>query len=1541
MPARQSTLSGASSPFSVANLGFTAFSSSGGTDPFNQSLTDAANNTYDVSVRYGNGQATIEEYQAAIAAELALYQQQAQSGDSTVSGPAQKKVIELTNLSRDAQNQADEVVANAAGPDALLAQYQKELGTMDPNSTAAIGLQKKITDLTKSISDNQQQENQQLASFNLATVTAAYNQGAATDDQYLAAYKSYAGTLKPDTAEYVNAQDNVVDLTYKIARNKISSAVDAGTQNVSDLLAFDKSHLAGMEQGSKGYADALTNYQSSESAQYQQDENKIVASYNASQLTATAALAFYQKQLTIYGDNPTLLTSIQSRVNDFSTRIQSDKDAAATTAFNDGKMSPAAYKAYSQARMATVAPGTPDYAKWSAEASRATDSSTESGLVGRYTLSTQYDDLQKFIADNSKAPGGTKTTTTQVYAGNGQWRTVTATSATPPTPDEQAAWAKTQIAVADAKQQLAGVGAQLNALGGYVSPQQMISFYQGLQAPLVKGTTQWWTYQNAIDGYTSKLHADTVLSAQGVKVGFTGQDGGSSGAGTSAPSAGGGGNGVSIGGGASGGSGGSGAGVAAPHGGPTSGGAVAGPAAAGSRDAAASAFLKSIGAPDTVGNRQAVQTIVYAEGPITGNNPFNIHGTGDTGTSRYAGVDDKNVGIYSSEAAGWAAGAQNLLHQGSYGSVIDAFKANNPSAVLDAWAHSPWASSGYGLNHKVNGQWVPDPNGSNTLYSTWAAHFGSNVPSSGGAEAVPGPSGSGGAKPAASTGAGATGSGAGATIGVSAKPTAFSIPPNMDAAQFQKLYSAATSAYRSGKTVFVDPNTQRVYNLPATAQARLDFINHLDDLNINLATERLNAAQATGDPAFIDAVSGTVTTRSAQLSAAVASSGENQMWLLSQQTKGATGHTITGAEAAKIKATGSIGGIADALHPQVNETSLTPLANGQRLTDQLVASIKTQGAAMQAELTAGHITAAYADYTRIIAMSSQSGGIVAQLQAYGRTADADIAKIQGKTPVGLVGTNASDIAALDNAATTIAKAAAPFADLYNKDIKPFVVTDKNGNVVPDKTGSTNATDSVMLRPGVVLYADRAADGSIKVTPQDIGGRVAGIAGKDPTRELTSIPDGRGGFIQVYAPFTVQQVGTITDSAGTKWPLMGKVEGLSAPGQAWVQDPTTGKWVQGPISIAAPNMKASPAIDANGNSMVDKEGQPVYQFSITAPAGATDAQGNQIGGQTFVLKADPATGIYTLVTTSPDGKTLVSPGTLQAGWSQALGVKIDTSAMTPAQSAEWNTPGNTMAWPGTDPATMQLAINGMSADAANRRMLGNAMTGIAAVFRAAGFGNPFAPGQTQEPSLPGGPAANRGAGAGAAGFGVEGQGLLPQAPPSPWANAYTQPSDYGTGQADPTSWAGGPNMPAPLAPPAAAVSPAYQPLFAGAPDPTAPAPGPAPLPPAPTPAWQGPVQPAPPPLANIGQGAGSSGGAVHSEATIGLPGKAPVATNPSSTASASIGVGAGATGSRAPTVPNQPVQHQQLPGGGVQGTATIPPIKAPTPTPIKSGPNRAE
>lgn len=731
MPARAPSLSSAGAAFGVSSSAYSAFDLGGGSDPTTTALQNASEYRYEIGLRYNNGQASEGEYQAAIAAELAISNSQLASTDPDVQLSARRHIAELTNLRSDIGNHAAEVQANAAGPAALLQVLQGELSQMQAGSTGYTELATRIKNLTDSIASEHDADVSREAAYELATVQNSWQAGTATDSDYKAAYAKYADAQKPGTTEYVNAQANLKDLTYRLDRNAIVQAVTDGKKSNTDLLAFDKTHLdTATDKNSQGYRDALNNYQQTQGAVFDEQRAKVDDDMQHGKMTAAQGLDWYKKALTgQFSDNPDIIKTINGHISTLNDAVQTKRDSDAVDQFNAGTMSPTDFLAYTKTRQAAFVPGTDDYDRWKGYADKARTAAVQPAILAGYNLSQQSVQLQKFIDDNSKPPTGGKSTRQQLGP-DGKFHTVTVN--TPPSAADQDAWKQRQAEVADAKTQLAALNRQISQSStGFVTSQQMLTYWQQQQGKVAKGSPEWYSFQDSINGVNDRIHAEALLAAGGVKISYPGVTTG----GLSASSGGGGGGGSGSGAGALAGSGGG-------SGGPTSTGGKGGTPSApgGNYDRA---HLADVLASETGLDYKVAYAWLTQEGVTpqsyfaNRNNPLGIKNTTDTGSGYKTGVGPRSesanspYAAYNSPEDGLRAAAWVLTHIPRYKKVLAAIKAGDPNAQMNAIIGSGWAQGHYGGSWEIP-RTPPRPTG------TAAYQGGTTASGSGGTTALAG-----------------------------------------------------------------------------------------------------------------------------------------------------------------------------------------------------------------------------------------------------------------------------------------------------------------------------------------------------------------------------------------------------------------------------------------------------------------------------------------------------------------------------------------------------------------------------------------------------------------------------------------------------------------------------------------------------------------------------------------------------------------------------------------------------------------------------------
>jgi murein DD-endopeptidase MepM/ murein hydrolase activator NlpD len=575
--ARRPALRDPGNPFSVSNAAFGAFSLSGGQDPARKALEDASEFRYQVELRYNNGQATNEEYLAAIAAEMAAARVLAGSADEEVAQIGRRRVAELENRIFDINDRTAEANARAGGDESLLAYYQQRIGSMAPGTPAYLSMQTAIKNLTESIANQREVDASRKSSYDIAVARAAYENGTITDDEWLNALRTYAGAQKPGSAQAIEANQTVIQWEHSIGRNRIIAAIEDRTADWDDLLEFDRAAMGKLNPNSEAYRDAEAAYRNTQAHVFAEMEKNatgtgILDKYALNKTTAAAALAWYQDLLagSQFDDNPELQEQISGRIREFKGAVQDEKDNLTIDAYNRGKLSPADFMAYAKTRSAAFAPGTGDQRKWSGYAEDARTALAENQADDRWRISQSIDELDIFISKNSgPLSGGSTTTGRLIMNADGTFRYDETTTPSKPSESEAEAFARRQAEVANARSARARLVQQAASAGGYVSVDQRIAYVTALQRKVAPNSPKWYDYQAQLDGLADrKNYHDFLRSYDGIKIGGTttvkpttgGGAGAGAGARPGAAAGGGGGGGAGAGGGGGAGAGGGGSG---------------------------------------------------------------------------------------------------------------------------------------------------------------------------------------------------------------------------------------------------------------------------------------------------------------------------------------------------------------------------------------------------------------------------------------------------------------------------------------------------------------------------------------------------------------------------------------------------------------------------------------------------------------------------------------------------------------------------------------------------------------------------------------------------------------------------------------------------------------------------------------------------------------------------------------------------------------------------------------------------------------------
>lgn len=390
----------------------------------------------------------------------------------------------------------------------------------------------------------------QTAYLEFLKTKVAWENGEVTNADYLAAYEVYVGKLKGSTQ--VNARQSLDETRYRLERNDLMAAIERGEQEWADLLDYDRSHLEGLNTESQVYLDRLDLYQGTQARILQEGAQEQHALYEAGRLTTAQLRDWYLAQVAELDLdlNPDLAEQISDQVTSLDLRLVGEADQNMISLYRDGKIGNDAFLAYAETARARYAVGTEDQKRWTDLIDDASAAIAETSLAYRYGLSQDYIQLQKFIADQKemlRRAGSSSTSTSQriVLGADGQWKVVTSTKSSPykPSAAEIKAMKERRLELASAERQLAEWTTKIVSAGGFVTTDQMITFYSGRQAKVVKGTDEWYQLQTRIDGLEQQRYQERVLAKEGVRITFGAGPGpkvGTSGTGNKATKAGGG-----------------------------------------------------------------------------------------------------------------------------------------------------------------------------------------------------------------------------------------------------------------------------------------------------------------------------------------------------------------------------------------------------------------------------------------------------------------------------------------------------------------------------------------------------------------------------------------------------------------------------------------------------------------------------------------------------------------------------------------------------------------------------------------------------------------------------------------------------------------------------------------------------------------------------------------------------------------------------------------------------------------------------------------
>ena len=1050
----------------------------------------------------------------------------------------------------------------------------------------------------------------------LTKVETRWNAGQASDQEYLDALKAYAGTLAQNTTQRLNADQRVEQMTYRVERSVLVAKVDAGTKSINDLMAYDKGKLSGLNTDSQEYRDRLDQYHSTQQQAFSDQEKDIVQSYNDGHMTTAALNSWYaaRKIDPNFSDNKDITDNIDTRMHDLDNRVLQERDSQAMSDYQNGKMAPAAFISYATNARARYANGSQDFKDWTQRINDAHDKSIETALLYRYDLSQQYAQLQKFIA-SSKAPAGSKghTTTsksTRVILGtDGAWHTVTTTSSkyhppAGPSAAEQQAMRNRNIEVADAKRQMAEIQRKIAGVGGFVATPTVIHYYQGQQGKFAKGSDEWYAVQGKLDQLNDRLHQESVLSHEGIKISYPKV--------ASSPS-----------GGASGGSSkGSSTKAAAPR--------------SDTANINIDDFMRAIAHVESGGRYTAVNKTSGAKGKYQ-IMPANWPGW----ASKYLGNANAPMTPENQEKVAkgkftdlykwlgdWRAVAHWWLTGGS-----DKNTHLNPSA---------WSSSSRQYVDKVFAGMGQGPTSGSTLQANAKGSFvGGTRP----------PSATGTGKPSAAVAArtthvpGAptkdTGGPLRVITGYTSGPKGLhitntvgaSLPKNMDGAAFDKFYSQYEAAFKSGATEFsVNEAGKTVhYWIGDDTIERRDGMRKMDELKISL--QRTKAQAYAGTPSEITAMNG--------YDNAVEAAAKHELIILDTYEQKGTSTGPPGRNA-------------------------SPIGSGLALMNKTKQAIDDHMTAADAAMKRGDLTSAYDHYQMAADLRASAESTLQQYSAASQAAVAAVEKSYGvgrDEALGVAGRDqlAKDLNDLANAGTTLDEALAKGSDNLSL-LQSIIKKDANGNAVFDSAGPGG-----QLQMADNWHFEIKGDGSVEpVKTQATGYDYNGKQTHD-LKDMVRVDYLSGNqVVTAYTKYQTGTVGHIVAKDGTLIPITGKTmtrRRSDGTDELWVEDPfNPGHWSSTQIVYQAPASFSS-EVDSKGNQVFHFGGgggptTPAQARTGQSGDGSTYTLQWDPSTNTYVVYRSKPGGLFQQgVTDEPLGS--LSAGSFaqqafqQAGWSRDL------------------------------------------------------------------------------------------------------------------------------------------------------------------------------------------------------------------------------------------------------------------------------------------------
>lgn len=932
---------------------------------------------------------------------------------------------------------------------------------------------------------------------------------------YLAALTVYANAQKANTVSREDAFARLEQMQTTIARKVLEAQVAAGQATMADLLAFDASHIGGVNQNSLEYLQRLNQLQNTESKIFQEAERNIIEKYKQGLMTSAQLKLWYEGQVGMY-TSPEIAGAIVNRLEEVGWQEIQERDAFMVSQYNDGKLTPGDFLAYAAGALARYEPGTQLSDQWAGYIEGAQAAAFEDDLLYRYGVSQQYAELQKFIQSNSGPRGTTSTSTSsrRIWTGT-QWKTVTSTTTktNAPSPSEQAAWKALQVELADAKLQLTELEGKMKSLptgGEYVTTTEVLTYYKAQLTNYAEGSDKWFAVQGKIDQLNGQLHVESVLAQQGLTLNLPGKTAPpvlATLAGTTVGK------------------------ITYPSGG-TSGPRVVSSGGVSVGGVTATSFLAGLGRVESGGSYTAKNATTGAYGK------YQILPSNWSSWAVKAGLP-ANASMTDPENQEIVAAAAIARLAKSYG--------NDWTKVAAAWrggvavANSDptgWTASARGYITKVLGaagvsasvvQSLVNPVRVETGRTTTkvTALEGNDPDSRGAADIVK-------------------------------RTTAATNLGGLDANAFDNFYRGYEKAYLSEQETWTDTITGKVYWIGDDAAERLGMMQTLDQMRFDLAnTEASDYTKS----------SGYRVNASVRLSQVVS---DSQMHAIYAINVFGSGDVAGGPDAGAVNPLGYAATVLERQQVAIQQQ----LDRGRAQLDKG----DVTGAYMyfRAAIALGNPTtnpqtakllAAASTLATVQSALGGESGIKASLGDKADTFLEDLAaltpttvkdKLTGKETVVLPG-----LADIYSKYADLTDAFSPVKADGTKNPKVIIQLDGAGN----PKGLTSGAGQVILAPNIQVQLN--LDGTTKIVtlaPKGINPVTKMTEYADTDRVLIKRKVGNS-MLDIWAQFQVGVVGVFTTKDGQEIPVYGKV--IAAGDEVWLQNPMTGRWANEAITISTP------------------------------------------------------------------------------------------------------------------------------------------------------------------------------------------------------------------------------------------------------------------------------------------------------------------------------------------------------------------------------------